>query len=139
MIKAFQNGYTLVELLVVITIIALLTTIGASVYSTSQRNARDAARRASIKQMQSAMEQYYSTNDSSYTDGCTELDTLIQTGTPTDPQTKEPFDCVVSGGGADYCVYAVLENENGNCEVSGGSCSYVTDASGTHFCSTALQ
>ncbi len=54
-----KNGFTLVELMVVITIIAILTVIGITVYNGVQKNARDARRRADIDSIASAMEANY--------------------------------------------------------------------------------
>lgn len=54
-----RSGFTLIELLVVISIIGVLSAIGLSTFSGAQKKARDARRRADLKQIQNAMEQYY--------------------------------------------------------------------------------
>ncbi len=56
--KSFNNpsGFTLVELLVVISIIAILSVIGITVYSSVQKNARDARRRGDIDSIAMALE-----------------------------------------------------------------------------------
>lgn len=56
--KTAQNekGFTLVELLVVISILAILSVIGLSVFSGVQRNARDARRREEIDAIAKALE-----------------------------------------------------------------------------------
>lgn len=137
MTHRWSPGFTLIELLVVITIIGILTTVGAMMFANTQRNARDTVRQASVKQMQTAMEQYYASNDDSYTNGCTAIASLIQGGMPQDPSTDAPLGCVASD--AEYCVYADLEKDEGNCTVAGTTCTLVTTANGTHFCNTALQ
>lgn len=65
--KIGKNGFSLVELLVVISIIGLVTGIGASFVSSVQRNTRDAQREADLRILQSALQQYYA-NENHYPD-----------------------------------------------------------------------
>jgi type IV pilus assembly protein PilA len=51
-----QKGFTLVELLVVITIIAILSVIGVTIFSGVQKNARDTRRKADIDSIAKALE-----------------------------------------------------------------------------------
>lgn len=53
------SGFSLIELLVVISIIVLLTTIAVSSYGNFQKNSRDVKRQADLKIIQSALEQYH--------------------------------------------------------------------------------
>lgn len=55
-------GFTLVELLIVISIIAILSTVGISAYAGSQRSARDAKRKADLNQINLYLQYYYSDN-----------------------------------------------------------------------------
>jgi len=132
-------GFTLIELLIVISIIGILTALGGTLYATSQRNARDATRRTNVSQMQNVLEQYFTTNSSSYTNGCTNMSTLMPNGVPRDPQTGLDLGCSETSGGASYCVYADLELDTGNCTVSGTTCTMIITTTGTHVCQTALQ
>lgn len=53
------NGFTLIELLIAISIIAILSTVGFTVYTQGQILARDAKRKADLKQIQTALNLYY--------------------------------------------------------------------------------
>lgn len=52
-------GFTLVELLVVISIMGILTIIVSSGFVTSQQRSRDAARKANLKSLSDALNLYY--------------------------------------------------------------------------------
>lgn len=51
-----KNGFTFIEILVVVTIIAILTTIGTVSYSAVSRRSRDAKRLADLEQIRAALE-----------------------------------------------------------------------------------
>ncbi|MBI2029449.1 type II secretion system protein [Candidatus Gottesmanbacteria bacterium] len=53
-------GFTLLELLVSISIIGVLISLASVSYSTAQKKARDAKRQGDLKTIQNALEQYYS-------------------------------------------------------------------------------
>lgn len=57
-----KKGFTLVELLVVITILAILMTIGIAVYSGVQKNARDLRRKTDLRSIKIALDLYYQSN-----------------------------------------------------------------------------
>jgi type II secretion system protein G len=63
-----KRGFTLIELLVVIAIIGLLSTIVMVFYGNARVKARDARRLSDLKQMQTALELYY-TDDGDYPAG----------------------------------------------------------------------
>ena len=58
-----QKGFTLVELLVVVAIIGLLSTLAAVSLGSARSKARDAKRLSDIKQLSTALELYYSDNN----------------------------------------------------------------------------
>ncbi len=55
-----RKGFTLIELLIVIAIIGLLSTLAVTALGGARTKARDARRLADIKQIQTALEMYYS-------------------------------------------------------------------------------
>lgn len=57
-----KKGFTLIELLVVIAIIGLLSTLAVVALTSARTKARDSKRVADMKQLQTAMELYYSEN-----------------------------------------------------------------------------
>lgn len=60
--KSTALGFTLVELLVVISIIAILSVIGITIFSSAQKSAQNAKRRADVKAIINALEIYKTQN-----------------------------------------------------------------------------
>ena len=59
-----SKGFTLIELMVTISIIAIISAIGMMTYSQSQKLARDSRRKQDLEQIQKALSLYYSDNNS---------------------------------------------------------------------------
>lgn len=141
----FSLGFTLLELLVVISVIAILIGLSTASFSTAQRKGRDTKRRADIKAMQNAFEQYFSLNSGSYGANCASMassggTTLLPNGLPTDPQTGAAYPCNSSGatGTNSYCVCAQLEGGGGNSSSNG--CTFTAPGPTVRFfCMTNLQ
>lgn len=55
-----RHGFTLVELMIVITVIAILATIAVVAFSRVQKQARDARRKGEMHSMVTALQGYYS-------------------------------------------------------------------------------
>ena len=68
MMKKNNKGFTLIELLVVIAIIGLLSTLAVVALGNARQKARDAKRLSDLKQMQTALELYY-TDQTAYPAG----------------------------------------------------------------------
>lgn len=54
--KSKQRGFTFIEILVVVTIIAVISGVAVATYTTTNRKARDSRRRADLEQVRSALE-----------------------------------------------------------------------------------
>jgi len=122
--KIDKNGFTLIELLVVIAIIAILATISIISLSSVRLKARDVRRVADIKQVQSALELYFTYNNfyptmitpgSSLTDGIvTYIDRV-----PSNPSPSSDGDCSAnqnyiytsSSDGTSYTLSFCLGNQ----------------------------
>lgn len=129
-----QAGFSLLELLVVISIIGILIAVSVAGFSTAQSRSRDARRRSDVKAIQNAMEQFFAEN-TTYTGGCAALGTYIQGGLPLDPQSGDPLNCDDTAG-TSYCASATLEDDTGgNCN----GCSPVGSTGGTDYCLLNLQ
>src|SRR3989344_2029162 len=112
--KTINNpqGFTLVELLVVISIIAILSVLGISLFGGVQQRARDARRRSDIAAIKNALEQRF-------VSGIGYSGPLVSTwfannALPTDPGTLNAANygaptSVVTG----FTICATLENPSG--------------------------
>lgn len=137
-------GFSLFELLVVISIIGIIIAVGTISYSSAQKRARDVRRKEDLQAIQKAFEQYYSVNGSSYAASCDAMVAENFSGEvmPTDPKNSGDyvynFECQVYG----YCVCAQMEDSTaGNstgCTCGASECSLITGGT-THYCVTNLQ
>lgn len=139
-------GFSLLELLVVISIIGILISIGTVAFTTAQRSSRDARRKSDVQAMQGAFEQYMGENGvyaacstmAAYDPG---NGALMPAGLPTDPKNTGSY--VYNGStGCDstgYCICALLEGTgDGNANApTTTNCNY--SAGGNYYCLTDLQ
>ena len=121
-----SQGFTLIEILVVVTIIVLLTASAVVTYSIFFKQARDAKRKTDLEQVRAALEMYRSNNDtypvglswailSSLTSPVIYIQSL-----PSDPKNPT-YSYYYSGDGDTYTLCAALElDTSGAC--GGASC-----------------
>ena len=125
-----KNGFTLFELLVSISIIAIMTALASVAFSGAQKKARDARRIQDLKLIQTAAEQYYSLNSFVYPTSTG----IAWTGPgaqsildkfPTDPKNDAVSGFVYNSNltANNYCICARVEvsanaNSNNACDFS---------------------
>lgn len=123
-----QLGFSLLELLVVLSIMAILITLSISSFTTAQRKSRDSKRKSDIRQIQGSLEQYYSVCGYNYPTPASSFFSSINCPTPPlsimptvplDPRQTTPYYCGptpspsnCSSGG--YTICAMLEAESPN-------------------------
>lgn len=132
-----KRGFTLIELMVVITIIAILSIIGITAYTFTQKSARDARRRSDVDSIANALETHYgdTTSPCSATSSapyCAAVNAAFFTGgvIPSNPGPGgSAYIITVPAAATTYTVCALLENSNGNFTTTDSGATY-TAASG---------
>lgn len=123
-----KRAFTLIEMLVVISLIGILAALALVSFGNSQKQARDSQRKSELRQYQTALENYATKNGTlypSYTSS-TSADTtlctkLSLTTCPTDPKDVSPYLYRYisngTGGGTDtatdYSLWTGLESGSG--------------------------
>lgn len=132
-----NKGFTLFELLVSISIIAILTAIATMSFSGAQKKARDSRRVSDMYSLQKAAEQYYSFSNYNYP-------TTASSWTATNGQVVlEAFPSDPKGVGytgystttltaSAYCICAALENNSGNS--TNNTCTGFVAGTGAFYC-----
>ena len=126
-----KSGFTIVELLIVIVIVGILSTLVIITYNSIQARTRDSARIHSIKSLQKAVEAYYIENgqyplsangSGNWAGHCPNFgnyDTYIigissyLSRLPTDPKYDASWNCYLyRSNGTDYMILAHMTMEN---------------------------
>ena len=115
-----QKAFTLMELLVVISMIGILTTVTLVGVSSYRARGRDAQRIASINSIAVALQNYYADNHQ-YPNTLSQLETKYLTKVPSDPKGGS-YNYALNG--ASYNLYAKLEGQ-ANAITCGSSWFYI--------------
>lgn len=104
-----RRGFTLVELMIVIVIIVILSTIAIVSYTVVLKNAHDSKRQSDMTALRSALEAYYQKNGT-YPSGCTQTNYSASVGCTvlTDVNTPGSF----SGDGSMYITQTPSQQIN---------------------------
>lgn len=136
MIKNIKKGFTLLELMIVVAIIGVLSTITVFAVSQARQNARDVKRKSDLEAIRVALEIFKSDCNSYPTTGqipstpgnsfstlstCAGGAQVVLQKWPDDPTTGNDYSYTRGGTGMTYTLCTALED--GSTSVSGcGSC-----------------
>lgn len=136
-LENMKKGFTLLELLVTISIIGIILGIVSVSFSTAQKSTRDSRRMGDIKAIQKSIEQCYvlgneypETVVSASSLTCSTQTTMNTV--PSDPKNSGSYvyTYTVSADGLEYCLCGLLEKVGtGNADGFGaaGVCTYSSD------------
>lgn len=130
-----KKSFTLIEILVVATIVALLAAAAFVSYSQFSKQARDARRKTDLEQVRAALEMYRSNNDTYPTDlGNLTGPTIYMNNVPQDPMVTQgysyqyealPAGC--SNNCSDFTLGAFLENTSSCNSLPSANCKGVSN------------
>jgi general secretion pathway protein G len=152
MLKGFSKGFTLIELMVVIGIIALLVAGGFTAITNAQKTSRDAQRRQHMQAVAVALESYYASaqaypvgSGANTTAAYANVLTSLGLTSPTAVNSTYPY--VYSAATNQYCLCARLEGVGNTSMISGapaavntGTCAAAWSSGTTvYYCVTGGQ
>jgi len=112
-----KKSFTLIELLVVLAIIGILAAMIIASLSGARSRARDATRKSDLRQVKTALEQYYSdkekypvqTTSVNLSTLSSDISTYISK-IPEDPQGTYKYQYISDAEGTKYALSSTLEN-----------------------------
>lgn len=104
-----REGFSFIELIVVVTIIAVLSVAGVMSYSSANKKSRDSRRISDLEKMRMAMEMVRQVGVTYPTDTSVLAPTYIQS-VPTDPKTGTIYWYTLGSGGYSYTIRATMED-----------------------------
>ncbi len=143
-LSAQKKGFTLIELIVVMSLIVILASLGIGNFMGSQKRGRDVRRQSDLNQYRIALENYASVNGSVYPAGLSgTAQTVLATplanymsGFPADLQGGYSYRYVSSADGSAYVLDACVEVQkklfemcsNGKSGVTTSDCTVAADS-----------
>lgn len=114
-----KTGFTMIEMLIIVTIVGIFATLGVVALQSSQTRSRDAERKADLEKIKVALEEYYNDNgcyppegtfDSCGSDAMSPYLAAI----PCDPRSGEPYlyEPLAGATCSGYRMFGVLEDED---------------------------
>lgn len=112
-----RKGFSMIEVLVVVALVSLFGTLGATTYQSSQVKSRDAARKGDLQSVRTAFEDYFN-DHSCYPPagamsncGSADLAPYLRE-IPCDPHTRQPYFYEPLEGCRGYRLLTSLENQS---------------------------
>jgi len=104
-----KKGFSFIELIVVVTIIALLSVAGVLSYSSANRKSRDSRRISDLEKMRIALEMVKQVG-TTYPANSAYLSPTFLQNVPTDPKDASAYLYTQLAGGYTYTIQAVMED-----------------------------
>lgn len=105
-----RKGFTLIELLVVIAIIGILSALITAILTSARASSRDARRVADLKELRTALQLYFESNDNAYPVSIADAVPTYISPEPKDPSTGQSYYYDQIGGGISFHLGANLED-----------------------------
>ena len=135
-----RSGFTLIEILIVTTIISLLGTVGFTSFSTANKNSRDLKRKADIETIKTGLTVYHQINGDYPVSIPTNGTSFVSGGktyidnTPQDPLSSNGYTYYYQTTNDSFVVCALLENYSGVYAIEGTKCK--SDNTACNYCAT---